>query len=166
MREVTVLIVEDNVDLLELLLQALPDLGGFRVFGAKDGLEGLLQFEQVRPDCAVIDIRMPELNGYQLVRALRGDPATAHTPLIIMTALQTDRDRFAGLASGADLFLNKPVLPSDLAQAIQWVISRSAAEREAAYRAFVEQSAEREAPDARAGQGAALASSPSVDPSA
>lgn len=146
MHEVTVLIVEDNVDLLELLLQSLPALGGFRVFGAKDGFDGLLQFEQVQPDCAVVDIRMPELNGYQFVRALRGDPATAQTPLIILTALQTDRDRFAGLASGADLFLNKPVLPSDLAQAIQQALERTTAEREAAYLALVEQSAEQETP--------------------
>ena len=146
MHEVTVLIVEDNVDLLELLLQSLPALGGFRVCGAKDGFDGLLQFEQAQPDCAVVDIRMPELNGYQFVRALRGDPATAQTPLIILTALQTDRDRFAGLASGADLFLNKPVLPSDLAQAIQQVLARTTAEREAAYLALVEQSAEQETP--------------------
>jgi CheY-like chemotaxis protein len=141
MQEVTVLIVEDNADLLELLLQALPALGNFRVYGAKDGFDGLVQFQQVQPDCVVVDVRMPELNGYQYVRALRGDPATAHTPLIILTALTLDRDRFVGLASGADIFLMKPVMPSDLAEAIQQALTRTTAEREAAYRSLLEESA-------------------------
>ncbi len=140
MHEVTVLVVEDNAELLELLLHSLPALGGFRVVGAADGFEGLLQYEKVHPDCVVVDVRMPELNGYQFVRALRGDPATAATPLIILTALTQERDRFVGLASGADLFLTKPVLPSDLAQAIRLALARSVAEREAAYRALAEES--------------------------
>ncbi len=144
MQDVTVLIVEDNAELLELLLQSLPALGGFRVFGAKDGVEGLLQFEQVRPNCVVVDVRMPELNGYQLVRALRGDASTAQTPLIILTALTQSRDRFVGLASGADLFLNKPVLPSDLVQAIRQVLTRTTAEREAAYQSLLQESADGE----------------------
>jgi CheY-like chemotaxis protein len=144
MQEVHVLIVEDNSDLLELLLQALPALGPFRVTGAPDGFAGLLKFEEIHPDCVVVDVRMPELNGYQFVRALRGDPQTAATPLIILTALTQDRDRFVGLASGVDLFLTKPVLPFDLAQAILQVMVRSQAERESAYLAFVEQQEETE----------------------
>ena len=144
MQEVRVLIVEDNSDLLDLLLQALPALGPFQVTGAPDGLAGLLTFEEVRPDCVVVDVRMPELNGYQFVRALRGDPQTAATPLIILTALTQDRDRFVGLASGVDLFLTKPVLPFDLAQAILQVMARSQEERQSAYLAFVEQQEETE----------------------
>jgi CheY-like chemotaxis protein len=144
MQEVRVLIVEDNSDLLDLLLQALPALGPFQVTGAPDGLAGLLTFEEIHPDCVVVDVRMPELNGYQFVRALRGDPQTAATPLIILTALTQDRDRFVGLASGVDLFLTKPVLPFDLAQAILQVIARSQEERESAYLAFVEQQEETE----------------------
>ena len=138
MQEVKVLIVEDNSDLLDLLLQALPVLGPFRVTGAPDGLAGLLQFEEVHPDCVVIDVRMPELNGYQFVRVLRGDPQTAATPLIILTALTQDRDRFVGLASGVDLFLTKPVLPFDLAQAILQVMARTQAERQSAYLSLLE----------------------------
>ncbi len=144
MQEVRVLIVEDNSDLLDLLLQALPALGPFQVTGAPDGLAGLLTFEEIHPDCVVVDVRMPELNGYQFVRALRGDPQTAATPLIILTALTQDRDRFVGLASGVDLFLTKPVLPFDLAQAILQVMARSQEERESAYLAFVEQQEETE----------------------
>ena len=144
MPEVHVLIVEDNSDLLDLLLQALPVLGPFHVTGAPDGLAGLLTFEEIHPDCVVVDVRMPELNGYQFVRALRGDPQTAAIPLIILTALTQDRDRFVGLASGVDLFLTKPVLPFDLAQAILQVMARSQEERQSSYLAFVEQQEETE----------------------
>jgi CheY-like chemotaxis protein len=147
MREVTVLLVEDNAELLELLMLSLPALGPFRVFGAPDGVAGLMQFTELHPDCAIIDVRMPELSGYQLVRILRGDPETAATPLIILTALTQERDQFTGLASGADLFLTKPTLPSDLAQAIEQVMGRTSAEREDAYLSLVEQSVAMEVHD-------------------
>ena len=135
----TVLIVEDNTELLELLLIALPRLGGFNVVGATDGVAGLEQFYELRPQCVVIDVKMPELNGYQLVRALRGDPDTASTPLIIMTALAQDKDQFAGLAAGADLYLIKPISPVDLAAAIKQVIATSEAERLRRWQALLEE---------------------------
>lgn len=125
----TVLIVEDNPDLLDLLLMALPRLGPFNVIGVSDGITGLEQFYALRPQCVVIDIKMPGLDGYQLVRALRGDPETAATPLIILTALAQQRDQFAGLAAGADLYLIKPVTPQDLVSAIRHVIALSEADR-------------------------------------
>ena len=125
----TVLIVEDNIELLDLLLLALPRLGGFKVVGVADGVAGLERFYELRPQCVVIDVKMPELNGYQLARLLRGDPETADTPLIILTALAQDKDQFAGLAAGADLYLIKPVSPVDLAAAIKRAIAISEAER-------------------------------------
>lgn len=125
----TVLIVEDNPDLLDLLLMALPRLGPFSVVGVSDGISGLEQFYALHPQCVVIDIRMPGLDGYQLVRALRGDPETAATPLIILTALAQQKDQFAGLAAGADLYLIKPVTPQDLVAAIRHVIALSEADR-------------------------------------
>lgn len=125
----TVLIVEDNPDLLDLLLMALPRLGPFRAVGVSDGIAGLERFYEVRPQCVIIDVKMPGLDGYQLVRALRGDPETADTPLIILTALAQQKEQFAGLAAGADLYLVKPVTPQDLVAAIHQVIALSDADR-------------------------------------
>ncbi len=113
-----VLIVEDDTDLREFLLAALPHYGGFQVTCAADGIQGLIQAVEAQPDCMVIDVKMPGLDGYQLVRALRGDPATATIPLIILTALAQDRDRFTGMASGADRFAQKPIRPRELADII------------------------------------------------
>jgi len=128
-RVYSVVVVEDNTALLQQLLFSLPLMGPFAVTGASDGVAGLEKITQQLPDCAVIDVKMPGLDGYQLVRILRGDPTTRMIPLVIMTALAQDKDRFAGLASGADAFLTKPVLPQDLANTLLQVIHVTEEER-------------------------------------
>ena len=125
----TVLLVDDHAELLEFMTDALHELSDFRVVTALDGAQGIERYYEVHPDCLVIDVRMPGLDGYQLVRALRGDPETAQTPMVILTAMAQDADRFAGLAAGADQYLTKPVDPVDLVAAIQRAIRRSAEER-------------------------------------
>ncbi len=125
----TVLIVDDDPELLQLLTDGLELLGNFRVVQATDGIAGLEQFFEVRPDCVIIDVVMPGLDGYQLVKALRGDPESAATPLIILTALAQDKNEFVGLAAGADQYLVKPVKLRDLVEAIQRALEITDTER-------------------------------------
>ena len=139
----TVLIVDDSQALLGAFVLGLPLVGPFEVMTASDGAEGLERYfaDPVHlPDCVVIDIKMPGLDGYQLVRVLRGDPNSMHTPLIILTALAQDQDRLAGLLSGVDRFLVKPVLPSELAVVIEEVCLISDEERMRQLRNLVEDS--------------------------
>jgi len=124
-----VLIVDDDRRLLQLLTDGLELLGHFNVVRAENGIQGLEQFFDVRPDCVVIDVVMPGLNGYQLVRALRGDPDSAATPLVLLTALAQEKNRFTGLASGADRYLVKPVTPRELVNTVCQAITISEAER-------------------------------------
>jgi len=133
-----VLLVEDNADLREILLVALQPLGPFRMVGAANGLEGLEQCLELRPQCVVLDVMMPEINGYQLVRALRGDPETAATPVIILSALAEEQDQFAGLAAGVDHYVIKPVMPQDLVATIRTAIALSEAERLQRWQALLE----------------------------
>jgi CheY-like chemotaxis protein len=128
-KPLTILLVDDNPHLLKLMTLGLPDLGNYTVETAEDGIEGLTKCLELHPDCMVIDVMMPGLDGYQLVRTLRGDPETAGTPLILLTARVQDRDQFEGLASGADRYLCKPVMPSELSVAIADAIRVGAAER-------------------------------------
>ena len=65
----TVLVVDDDLDLLQLLTDGLELLGNFTVVSATDGVQGLERFFEIRPDCMIIDIKMPGLDGYQLIRA-------------------------------------------------------------------------------------------------
>jgi DNA-binding response OmpR family regulator len=125
----TVLIVDDDPRLLHVLTCGLELLGHFKVARAENGIEGLEQFFAVRPDCVVIDVVMPGMDGYQLVKALRGDPASATTPLVLLTALAQEKNQFTGLASGADRYLVKPVTPRELVSTVQQVIMISEEER-------------------------------------
>lgn len=134
----TVLLVDDNLDLLRAMSFALEELGGFRVICASDGIEGLERFYESSPDCVVIDVKMPGLTGYQLIRAFRGDSTSMETPLIMLTALAQDKDQFAGLAVGADVYLVKPVKPQILAETIHQVIKKSPQERARRYQELVE----------------------------
>lgn len=134
----TILIVEDNADLLDMMLRTLPRAGPFIVHGAPDGESGLEQFEVVQPDCVIIDVKMPRLNGYQLVRAIRGDPTSAATPILILTAMAQEQAQFTGLAAGADRYLLKPVSSQELATHILAVINLSEDVRQVRLREFAE----------------------------
>jgi CheY-like chemotaxis protein len=135
----TILLVDDHSELLEFMTDALRELGDFDIVTALNGEQGLERYYEVRPDCMVIDIRMPGLDGYQLVRALRGDPETAQTPLVILTAMAQDVNRVASLAAGADQYLIKPVDPVDLVAAVHRAIQQSGEERLRALRTLLDE---------------------------
>lgn len=124
-----VLVVDDNAELRALVADSLRKLGHFTVVEAQDGMEGLERYFEVRPDCVVIDVKMPGLDGYQLIRALRGDPASRDTPLVILSAMVQEKDKLGGYLSGVDEYLVKPVGPLELVQTICRVIGRTEEER-------------------------------------
>jgi two-component system, OmpR family, response regulator PrrA len=126
-----VLVIDDDPALLTAITRGLDLIGGFDVRTAKDGASGLDQFFSTRPDCVVVDVRMPGLNGYQFVRALRGDRATAETPIVILSAMVQDREQLAGMLTGADAYLIKPVKIVDLVDAIDRAVHLSEEERTA-----------------------------------
>ncbi len=109
----TILIVDDelqNRKLLEVLLR--PE--GYRTVCAASGEEAMILTRQQTPDLVLLDIMMPDMDGYQVARALKENPATSNIPVIMLTAL-TDRDtRLAGLNAGAEEFLTKPVDRNEL----------------------------------------------------
>jgi CheY-like chemotaxis protein len=125
----TVLLVDDDRDLLPSLVMTIETLSACRVVTATNGVEGLERFAEEHPHCVVIDVKMPELDGVQMVRAIRGDPATADTPLVILTAMAQDKDRFAGLAAGVDQYLTKPVEATPLVEAIHRALQMQPDER-------------------------------------
>jgi DNA-binding response OmpR family regulator len=96
-----------------------------------------------RPDCVVIDVKMPEIDGLQLERALRGDAEMASIPLVILSALVRENDRGKGMYAGADQYIIKPTKPRELVEAIQRAIALSEDERQRRQRALAEADAQR-----------------------
>jgi DNA-binding response OmpR family regulator len=124
-----VLLIDDDPGLLVAITDGLTLIGGYEVVVASEGASGLERFFTVQPDCVVVDVRMPGLNGYQFVRAMRGDPETAQTPIVVLSALVQDHEQLAGLLTGADAYLTKPVKISTLVETIDSALRLTAEER-------------------------------------
>jgi CheY-like chemotaxis protein len=109
--------VEDSIDIRESLGLILR-MWGHHVELAQDGAQGLERARETRPDIALIDIGLPELNGYEVARAIRGDgdPWARSVTLVALTGYGRDADRRRALDAGFDLHLVKPIDPEVLAR--------------------------------------------------
>ncbi len=105
-----ILIIDDEPDLL-LMLELVFSRAGARPIIAANGRDGLRQFYAHQPDLAVVDLMMPEINGWEVCRNIR---QMSETPIIILTALNMDKEIIRGLDCGADDFVTKPINPEVL----------------------------------------------------
>ena len=139
-----VLVIDDNPTIVELIKYAVNLQGSYNVVVAYVGVQGLERVYAERPDCVIIDVKMPFMDGYQLVRCLRGDARTADTPLIILSAMTREQDQIAGMLSGVDEYLTKPFKPSALNATIERVLRLTPAERQRRMDHLVQTQADRE----------------------
>ena len=126
----TVLVIDDNPTIVELIKYAINLHGSYRVVVAYDGVQGLERVYADQPDCVVIDVKMPRMDGYQLVRRLRSDAHTKNTPLVILSALTREEDQMTGLLLGVDAYLTKPFKPNALNAAIERALHLTPADRQ------------------------------------
>jgi DNA-binding response OmpR family regulator len=125
-----VLVIDDSRTIVDLVRRAVEMQGSYDVIVAYDGVQGLEQYQREHPDCVIVDVMMPNMDGFQLVRCLRGDRQSAQTPLIILTALGSSDKRLTGLLSGADEYVVKPFKPAELCASIERVLAMTPEERE------------------------------------
>lgn len=118
-----ILVVDDEPEAVELLQFNLAQ-AGFSVLTAADGAEALKQARLALPSLMVLDLMLPEIDGLEVCKMLRRDPATAAIPIIMLTAKGAEVDRILGLELGADDYLTKPFSPRELVLRVKKILQR------------------------------------------
>ncbi len=124
-----VLLIDDNANLLKLISIILRQ-SGFEVEMAHSGKLGLSLAESGKPDLVLLDVMMPDMNGYEVCKQLRDNPTLNHTRIILFSAMSRRKDKETGFDAGADDYLIKPIHPVELVNKVREVLGR--AEEEAA----------------------------------
>lgn len=123
-----ILIVDDDATMANLLSTVL-EFEGFQPLKALSGAEALRMVQEEGPDLVLLDIMMPEMDGFEVLGQLRKDPGTEKLPVVMLTARTEDRDIFEGWNRGADEYVTKPFDPQRLVEIIREVLERSYEER-------------------------------------
>ena len=119
-----VMVIEDEKEIRDLVRYNL-EKAGFRVAAAGDGEEGLRQLFAARPDALVLDLMLPGANGLEILREVRGEPATHDLPVLVLTARSAEMDKLLGFEHGADDYLTKPFSPRELVARVKALVRRA-----------------------------------------
>jgi DNA-binding response OmpR family regulator len=123
-----ILAVDDDLDLLKVIAFALRQ-AGYLVLEARDGPSALETFERERPDLVILDVNMPRLSGFEVLKRIRAGGSA--TPVMILTVRSSEEDQVEGLDSGADDYLTKPFSPRTLLARVRALLRRAGVERPA-----------------------------------
>src|SRR5687768_17802459 len=121
-----ILLIEDEPDIAEVLQYNL-EKEGFQVELAGRGDAGLEAVRREIPDLILLDLMLPGLDGLEMTRLLKRDPATAHLPIVMLTARSEEVDRIVGLELGADDYISKPFSPREVVLRVKAVLRRASA---------------------------------------
>lgn len=119
-----ILIIDDDLDTLRLVGLMLQRQG-YNIVAATNGEQGLSQAFVEKPDLILLDVMMPDMDGYEVTRRLRKNPATATVPILMFTAKTQLDDKVTGFEVGADDYLTKPTHPSELQAHVRALLARS-----------------------------------------
>ena len=118
-----VLLAEDDNDVALLITQMLKN-EGYSYYWAQNGKEALEIIEQKHPQLVITDIMMPQMDGIELIKTLRGNEETNHIPIIVVSARTENNDRLTGLDAGAEVYLGKPFIPDELLMMVRKLIEQ------------------------------------------
>ena len=133
-----ILIIDDDLDTLRLVGLMLQRQG-YQITAATNGQQGLEKALEDIPNLILLDIMMPDMDGYEVARRLRANPQTVNIPILMFTAKTQLDDKVAGFEVGADDYLTKPTHPSELQSHVKALLARTAKSSEAAETAQFEQ---------------------------
>jgi len=120
-----VLVVEDHEDNLLILRDLLTD-AGIEVFEMRTGIEGIEAAASLRPDLILMDIQMPDMDGYEATRQIKANPITAGIPIIAVTSYALSGDEQKARAAGCDDYVTKPFSPKALLAMVRSWLEREA----------------------------------------
>jgi twitching motility two-component system response regulator PilH len=120
-----ILIVDDSPSQLMGIRRIVEKLG-HEAITAEDGAEGVEKARTELPNLVLMDVVMPNLNGFQATRAITRDPATKHIPVVMVTTKDQETDRVWGMRQGAKAYLSKPFSEAELAEVIEKVLGGGA----------------------------------------
>ena len=118
-----ILIVEDDEDSREVYKEVLAE-NGFEVATATSGVDGLRLARELHPGAILMDVSLPDLDGWSVTAQLKADPETVGIPVIVVTAYAFPEDRTRANQIGCDGFLTKPCEPSRVLAELQWLLAR------------------------------------------
>ena len=113
-----ILVIDDELAIVDIVTEALES-EDFQVIGANNGVEGLERLHKENPDLVILDVLMPGMDGWEVLRRIEADPATAGVPVIMLTALGSDEDILRGLEEGAVEYITKPFHLQDLIASVR-----------------------------------------------
>ena len=119
-----ILVVDDDQKIVRLVRSYLEQ-ANFQVLTANDGETALHSIRRDRPDLVVLDLMLPDRDGWEITRLVRNDPALAKLPIIMLTARVEDTDRIVGLELGADDYIAKPFNPREVVARVRAVLRRT-----------------------------------------
>ena len=119
----TILIVDDEEDVLDLL-QLVFETSGFEVRRASTGKSAVSSAYEQPPDVVLLDVMMPEMDGWQVLRTLKGDERTRKVPVVMLSARAERRDKMIGLQEGAEGYIAKPFSPAEVVREVQRFLER------------------------------------------
>ena len=117
-----IMAVDDERHIVRLI-QVNLERAGFQVITAFDGPEALKKVENERPDLIVLDVMMPKMDGFEVLKRLQANPETREIPVIMLTAKAQDADVFRGWSSGVSAYLTKPFNPLELITFVKRIMS-------------------------------------------
>jgi len=119
-----ILVVDDELDLLHLMKRILEG-AGYEVITAERGTDCLLLVQREQPDLILLDVRLPDMDGYQILERLKSDQTTHHIPVVMLTSLNQGPDFQKALEKGVDWYITKPFEPEHILKRVNNLLRES-----------------------------------------
>ena len=117
-----ILIVEDEECLLKLESILLTSRG-YEVYGATNGRSAIEEFERIKPDLVLLDVMLPELNGFEVCRIIKENPDSCHIPVVMLSARKNRQDIERGTLAGANAYITKPFKSAKIIEVIESLLN-------------------------------------------